>query len=130
MSLPAPSLAWPVWTALCGVALLMAVAALVDFTGRRDAGPLAHAREDAHILCNTLRGAVIVSCANGDCREPCPTIAQLKASHILASDFPSNDDWGNAFDSHCQNHEPVCRLAGPDGKMGTEDDVVIPQPLP
>jgi general secretion pathway protein G len=49
----------------------------------------------------------------------CPTIDQLPLSHGART----KDAWDKDFVINCEGEEPSVASAGPDGEMGTEDDI-------
>ncbi|MCS6797112.1 MAG: type II secretion system GspH family protein [Myxococcota bacterium] len=53
----------------------------------------------------------------------CPTLEDLLESGELRRGTRTTDAWDNPFEIQCQGDEIVVRSAGPDGQMGTEDDV-------
>jgi hypothetical protein len=57
---------------------------------------------------------------------PCPTVDQLKALKILDTGFNSKDVWGNPILLTCEADDIVARSAGPDRRLGTDDDIRVP----
>jgi general secretion pathway protein G len=55
--------------------------------------------------------------------EGCPTVEQLVEAKILDKNKKTKDAWGNDFLIECDQDGPVAKSAGPDGQMGTEDDI-------
>lgn len=55
--------------------------------------------------------------------EGCPTVEQLVEAKILDKKKKTKDAWGNDFVIECDEDGPVAKSAGPDGQMGTEDDI-------
>jgi hypothetical protein len=56
----------------------------------------------------------------------CPTVDQLKAAKVLDWSFDSKDPWGNPILLTCTAGDIVAQSAGPDRKLGTEDDLRVP----
>ena len=54
--------------------------------------------------------------------EGCPTMQDLTGGYLSASNR-LKDAWDNDFTIECQGDEVTVRSAGPDGNMGTEDDI-------
>ena len=52
----------------------------------------------------------------------CPTMENLVGEYLNRS-ARTEDAWGNAFQIECSGNEITVRSAGPDGQMGTEDDI-------
>ena len=57
--------------------------------------------------------------------EGCPTLTGLADSGYLQSDARTDDAWGTRFRIVCVGTAATVRSAGPDGRFGTQDDVVI-----
>lgn len=52
----------------------------------------------------------------------CPNMENLVGEYLSRS-ARSEDAWGNAFQIECSGNEIIVRSAGPDGQMGSEDDI-------
>src|SRR5579871_6877820 len=57
--------------------------------------------------------------------EGCPSLTGLADSGYLQSDARTDDAWGTRFRIVCSGTSATVRSAGPDGRFGTHDDVVI-----
>jgi hypothetical protein len=57
--------------------------------------------------------------------EGCPSLTGLADSGFLQSDVRTDDAWGTRFRIVCNGASATVRSAGPDGRFGTGDDVVI-----
>ena len=57
--------------------------------------------------------------------EGCPSLTGLADSGYLQSDARTDDAWGTRFRIACSGTSATVRSAGPDGRFGTPDDVVI-----
>jgi prepilin-type N-terminal cleavage/methylation domain-containing protein len=55
--------------------------------------------------------------------EGCPTVEQLLEAKILDKNKKTKDAWGHEFLIECDQDGPVAKSSGPDGQMGTEDDI-------
>jgi general secretion pathway protein G len=53
----------------------------------------------------------------------CPTVEQLVADKILDKNKNTKDPWGHEYLIECDQDGPVAKSAGPDGQMGSEDDI-------
>ena len=58
----------------------------------------------------------------------CPTISQLEHEGALARDATVDDPWGGRFRIECDDSDMKAVSAGPDGKLGAHDDVLVPRP--
>ncbi|HVW27521.1 MAG TPA: hypothetical protein VHC69_19285 [Polyangiaceae bacterium] len=55
----------------------------------------------------------------------CPSLTALADSGYLPGDARTDDAWGTRFRIACSGSSATVRSAGPDGRFGTNDDVVI-----
>jgi general secretion pathway protein G len=55
--------------------------------------------------------------------DDCPTTQTLVSEKILDKNKNTKDGWGNEFAIECDQDGVTVRSAGPDGQMGTEDDI-------
>lgn len=55
---------------------------------------------------------------------PCPTMDELIKKRELSSTSPRVDPWGHPYAILCGADETVTVSAGPDGQLGTADDLV------
>jgi prepilin-type N-terminal cleavage/methylation domain-containing protein len=53
----------------------------------------------------------------------CPTVEDLARANILDSTTEHSDGWGQAFTIECEETAVHVRSPGPDGTLGTEDDI-------
>ena len=58
--------------------------------------------------------------------DECPTIDKLKGLKELSPSFNSNDAWGKPITVDCSRAALRMISSGPDGKDGTDDDIVVP----
>ena len=57
--------------------------------------------------------------------EGCPTLSALGESGYLPAEARTDDAWGTRFRIACSGTSASVRSAGPDGRFGTKDDVVV-----
>ncbi|MCA9580236.1 MAG: type II secretion system protein GspG [Myxococcales bacterium] len=69
----------------------------------------------------TIQSAVELYLASGG--DGCPTVEELVASKELKKGTATADPWGNDFDIECSGDDITVMSAGPDGQMGSDDDV-------
>ncbi len=55
--------------------------------------------------------------------DNCPTVQDLVSEKILDKNKNTQDAWSHDFSIECDQDGVTVRSAGPDGQMGTEDDV-------
>jgi general secretion pathway protein G len=55
--------------------------------------------------------------------DNCPTTQELLSDKIIDKNKNTKDGWGNEFQIECDADGVTVRSAGPDGQMGTEDDI-------
>jgi hypothetical protein len=60
----------------------------------------------------------------------CPTVDALRSEKILDSGFSEWDPWGSQFVIACNGDEFTVTSPGPDGKLGTDDDIIVPDSAP
>jgi len=53
----------------------------------------------------------------------CPSIQDLIDGEVLDKKRRTKDAWGNDFSVVCEGTEVTVTSGGPDGKMGTDDDI-------
>jgi general secretion pathway protein G len=53
----------------------------------------------------------------------CPTVDKLVEVKILSSKSRTTDAWDNAYTIECDEDGAIVRSGGPDGQMGTDDDI-------
>jgi hypothetical protein len=91
-----------------------------DFQPRRCHGCIGATK----VALGTARSATVIW--QQDFPDACPTIAQLKAARVLDTGFNEKDVWGNPLELTCDKEEIRARSAGPDRKLGTDDDIRVP----
>jgi len=57
----------------------------------------------------------------------CPTMSQLVQDKLLDPGQNTADPWGQAFALTCSDEEVMVTSGGPDKKVGTKDDIVVPK---
>jgi general secretion pathway protein G len=55
--------------------------------------------------------------------DNCPTMDQLLGEKILDKNKNTKDGWNNEFNIECDEDGVTVSSSGPDGQMGTEDDI-------
>jgi hypothetical protein len=59
--------------------------------------------------------------------EPaCPTPERLRDDKQIDTASKLTDAWDRPFRIHCTPDETYASSAGPDGRMGTDDDIIVP----
>ena len=58
--------------------------------------------------------------------DECPTYAQLRTEKMLDRESKPNDPWGSPYAISCTDDDVTVTSAGPDKRIGTEDDIVAP----
>ncbi len=81
----------------------------------------------AQVACATLRAAASQWQAAHPGGE-CPTVEQLRDDAMIDKGFSMKDPWNKPYILRCEGREVTCASAGPDKKLGTDDDVVVPRP--
>jgi general secretion pathway protein G len=69
----------------------------------------------------TMQAAVIAYLATG--ADGCPSSSDLAAAGILNASTRARDAWDHDFVIECEGDRVFVSSAGPDGQLGTEDDV-------
>jgi len=75
---------------------------------------------DTRAAAQTVRSAVTLYMAD---HRDCPTMEELVEARVIDRSRSQTDAWGNAFSIQCEGGEVYVVSAGPDGDMGTDDDV-------
>lgn len=70
----------------------------------------------------TMQGAVTAYLATGG--DGCPSSAELAASGVLNASTRGRDAWDNEFVIECDGDQIRVSSPGPDGQLGTGDDVM------
>jgi general secretion pathway protein G len=55
--------------------------------------------------------------------EDCPTVDKLVEAKIMSKKNRTADAWDHPYTIECDEDGAVVRSAGPDGNMGTDDDI-------
>ncbi|HEX7481443.1 MAG TPA: prepilin-type N-terminal cleavage/methylation domain-containing protein [Polyangiales bacterium] len=55
--------------------------------------------------------------------KDCPNVSKLVEEKILDKKKKTKDAWDNDFSIECDDDGATVKSAGPDGQMGTEDDI-------
>jgi general secretion pathway protein G len=55
--------------------------------------------------------------------KDCPNVGKLVDEKILDKKKKTKDAWDNDFSIECDDDGATVKSAGPDGQMGTEDDI-------
>jgi prepilin-type N-terminal cleavage/methylation domain-containing protein len=55
--------------------------------------------------------------------EDCPTVDKLVEAKILSKKSRTNDAWDHEYTIECDEDGAIVRSSGPDGQMGTDDDI-------
>jgi hypothetical protein len=103
--------------AVIAVVGAVAVTAAVAARGRTNA----EAGEATQAAKKILHAAGAYAAASA--QTGCPTITELIEAHTLDGHARVEDAWGNRFRIVCDASEPRVLSAGPDGRMGTRDDL-------
>lgn len=112
--------------ALTATAFIFLAAAGILFLGAANrflpryecGGGIEQARTDAQ----SVRSAVEMYLAQNP-SAACPTVSQLVSERILSARARSTDPWEREFAISCVGEDVIVVSGGPDGTMGTADDV-------
>ena len=97
---------------------MIAAAVGVAVLPRLNEARIQQARTDGQ----SIRGAVEMYLAQNPSAD-CPTVEELVSERVLSANTRSRDPWDNEFSVECEGEDITVISAGPDGQMGTEDDV-------
>jgi general secretion pathway protein G len=75
----------------------------------------------------TIQGGVKSWWIDNDAGK-CPGIGELIESQSLEHGSPTQDPWGGDWQIRCTDNQVTVASAGPDRKLGTEDDIRVPRP--
>jgi len=81
-----------------------------------------HAAEAAKKILHAAKAYAAASSQAG-----CPTLSELVESRALAESARVEDAWGNRYRIVCDDASTTVVSSGPDGHMGTRDDVRFAQ---
>lgn len=91
---------------------------------------IAHAKSDDRAQAQALHDAQRIAVAahewQSDGESGCPTLSVLERQHRLDRGARQDDPWGARFRIFCNGRELTVSSAGPDGQLGTHDDVNVP----
>lgn len=85
--------------------------------------------EEASIQTTRTNATTIRGYANGwRMTHPgeCPDLKQLLRDGVIDAASSKVDAWKKPFQIRCERHEIYVTSGGPDGKMGTKDDIRVP----
>jgi general secretion pathway protein G len=100
---------------------VVAIAALGHLAGAR----IQTTRESARIL----RQAVATYQMNHPSADGCPTVDALVATNEIDQASKTLDAWDKPFKIDCDEHGGIAVVSGgPDKRMGSEDDIRVPDP--
>lgn len=97
---------------------MIAAAVGVAVLPRLNEARIEQARTDAQ----SVRGAVEMYLASNPSAD-CPSVQELVDERILNASSRTRDPWDNEFSIECEGEDILVVSGGPDGQMGTEDDV-------
>jgi general secretion pathway protein G len=58
----------------------------------------------------------------------CPSVSDLLENGSMKHGSPTRDAWGGDWQIRCSGKDVSVASAGPDRKLGTEDDIRVPRP--
>jgi general secretion pathway protein G len=76
--------------------------------------------DSTRIDARTIKGAASLYVARSG---GCPTVGDLIDRGLLDADQRTTDGWENEFTIECRGRNIVVISGGPDGQIGTEDDI-------
>jgi hypothetical protein len=76
----------------------------------------------ARVTATAIRVGAAIWLAHDD---RCPTMQDLITIKFVNEKVQPNDPWGSPYTITCATKDPIVTSAGPDGKTGTPDDIVI-----
>ena len=79
-------------------------------------------RRQAQSDCATMQSAAIAYLLQSGSTE-CPTASELEQSGVLNGQTRARDPWDHELVIECEGDAISVRSMGPDGQLGTEDDV-------
>ncbi|MCX7807061.1 MAG: type II secretion system GspH family protein [Deltaproteobacteria bacterium] len=97
---------------------MIAAAVGVAVLPRLNEARIEQARTDAH----TIRSVVEMYLAQRP-NADCPTVEDLAREKFLSAQARTTDPWDRPFSIECEGDEVVVISAGPDGQIGTADDI-------
>lgn len=107
-----------------GIIALISGVIAVAVIGHLERARIQTSRESARVI----RGAVTTFRMNHNADE-CPTVATLVAAQEIDRASKTIDAWDKPFSIECDERgEATVVSAGPDKKLGTPDDIRVPEP--
>jgi prepilin-type N-terminal cleavage/methylation domain-containing protein len=107
-----------------GIIALVSGVIAVAVIGHLERARVQTSRESARVL----RGAVTTYRMN-HASDECPTVDALVATQEIDSASKTCDAWEKPFAIECDEHGGVTVVSGgPDKKVGTTDDIRVPDP--
>ena len=76
--------------------------------------------------CRTIRAAVNTWMIDSE-NDACPTVTQLVEERILDKATNTTDPWKQPFVIKCTDDDVIVSSSGPDKKMGSDDDIQVPE---
>lgn len=109
------------------IAFLLEVIGLVVFLGVRDAYTYQRRamQRQAHDEARAVR-EVANPWRLDHPDAPCPTMESLREAHEITATSKITDPWDHVYRVECVADDTWVRSDGPDGKRGTNDDIVVP----
>jgi hypothetical protein len=107
------------------LAVGLPVMALVGGDARVIRGHRCQVSSVAKTALSTIRSATMLY-LSAHPEGGCPTVSQLKAERFLDPSFSEWDPWGKTWTLRCDDHGIVGVSSGPDRRLGTQDDIVVP----
>jgi general secretion pathway protein G len=97
---------------------LIATAVGIAVVPKMQQARVTQTRTDAQSVASAVASYMLMNVS-----ADCPTVEQLVEAHELSGSSRTKDAWDNDFQVNCDGAEPVVTSPGPDGQMGTEDDI-------
>jgi hypothetical protein len=60
--------------------------------------------------------------------DECPTVERLRSDRAIDSAAKTTDAWDRPYTIRCLDDETIVASGGPDGRFGTQDDIVVAGP--
>lgn len=106
------------------VAIIAMVSAGVAVVAVRQASKarLTHAETNARSLRNAIQSFQALEASS-----ECPSFAQLEGGGFIDEASSREDPWGEKWKISCLEDHIEVASAGPDGTIGSEDDICVPE---